>query len=265
MRRRTMAVLVACGAAAVVAACAVVRGRSTAHRRDAGPPEALPPDDAIFTVFAPGGQYDFWCNGPIGRVTSKLMPIIEASVYQAVAEMLDLQPEDELLDIGSGPGAFLATKAGHVRTVVGLDPSPLMRREAERRLSARIAAGTARIVPGSADALPFGDAEFSAVTAIFAPIHHSEAFRVLRPGGRLVFVDQDPRRSPDERPSAWGIRRYDEADHRRMFADAGFTDPIVRWRGSYLLVAGRKPSAVTREHEPETGGRLEMAAGAASA
>jgi SAM-dependent methyltransferase len=228
-------------AATAVGVGIVVRGRFRKSEADGSTPDALPPDDAMFTVFAPGGKYGFWCNGPFGRVTAKLMPIVEAGVYETVAGMLDLQPEDELLDIGSGPGAFLATKAGHVRSVIGLDPSPLMRREAERRLADRIAAGTARIVPGSADALPFGDGEFSAVTAIFAPVHHGEALRVLRPGGRLVFVDQDARRSADEPAGAWGIRRYSEADHRRMFEEAGFTDLAVRYRGRYLFIAGHRP------------------------
>jgi len=70
---------------------------------------------------------------------------------------------------------------------------------------------------------------------------------VLRPGGRLVFVDPDPRRSPKEPTVRWGIRWCDEADHRRMFEDAGFTDVTVRYgggaSGGELLVSCRKPAA----------------------
>ena len=230
MHRRTKLVLVAGGATATIAGGAVALGRLAART-----PPGSPEEESVFTVYAPGGRYGFLANGPVGRVTARLMPIVEAGVYEGVAEMLDLQPDDDLLDIGSGPGAFLATKAGHVRGVAGLDPSPTMLHVAARRLADRLAAGTARLVSGSGAELPFGDGEFSAVTAIFAPADHAEAFRVLRPGGRFVFADNDPRRSPSEptgplgaptvgrgRPSAdvhgRGVRRPDRPVSRGLSA-----------------------------------------------
>ncbi len=236
MRRSTKLALAA-GAALAVAGM-IARGRL--GRRGS---ETPPPLDAMFTVYAPGGRYAFWCSGPVGWVTARLMPIMEARVYRSVAEMLELQPDDELLDVGCGPGAFLATQAQHARRVVGLDVSPTMMRVAERRLADRIAAQTARLVLGSAAQLPFGDGEFSAVSAIFAPVSHAEAFRVLRSGGRFVLADANPRRSPSERAGAWGIGRYSEAEHRRAFEEAGFMDPATGWIGGYLLVSGRKPAA----------------------
>jgi SAM-dependent methyltransferase len=237
MRRRTKLVLVAGGATATVAGGAFAMGRLGGHG-----PAALPDEASFFTVYAPGGRYGFLANGPVGWVIARLiMPIAEASVYEEVAGLLDLQPEDELLDIGCGPGAFLASRAQLARRVVGLDVSPTMLHEAERRLADRLAAGTARLVAASAAELPFGDGEFSAVTAIFAPVNEAEAFRVLRPGGRFVFADNDPRKLRSEPATGWGRRRWDEADHRRMLADAGFTDPATRYVGSYLLVSGRKP------------------------
>jgi SAM-dependent methyltransferase len=195
---------------------------------------------------------------------ARLMPIVERGVYDAAAEMIELQSEDDLLDIGSGPGAFLATKATHVRRVVGIDPSPVMLREAERRLADRIAAGTARIVTGSAAALPFDDGEFSAATAIFAPARFSEVARVLRPGGRFVMADPDPRMRDKEPSTSWGAPRWGEADYRRKLEEAGFTDVTVRFVGSALLMAGHKPPASVPGERVQADER-EPVAGAAGA
>ncbi len=243
MRRVATLALITGGATAAVAVGALALGRL----RGRGPEAPTPEEDAQYTVYAPGGRYGFMFNGLVGRVNARIGPIFVAGFYEVVAEMLDLQAEDELLDIGCGSGAFLATKARHAPRVVGLDASPVMLHEAERRLADRLAAGTARLVLGSAAALPFGDGEFSAVTAIFAPVNAAEMFRVLRPGGRVVVADPDPRRSSSEPTVSWGLRRRDEADYRRMAEDAGFTDVTFRYRGGALggelLVSCRKPAA----------------------
>ncbi len=270
MRRRTMLALLAGGTAAVTAG--ILARRWILY----GAETAAPDEDAIFTAFAPGGRAAFFCNGPVGRVMSKVMPVAEAGLYEAVAEMLGLQPDDELLDIGCGPGAFLATQAREVRRVVGLDPSPIMVHEAERRLADRLAAGTARIVSGNAAALPFDDGEFSAATAIAAPAKLPEVFRVLRPGGRFVIVDPDPKMSVDEPSTTWGLPRWGEADYRRRLEDAGFGDLAVRFvtggvsarflgYTSALLVSGRKPPASISDDAAQVGDRRELVGSMASA
>lgn len=257
MRRRTAVALVVAGIVAAVTVGAFVRRWIWYGAKTAEPPD----DEAIFTVFAPGGKGSFFVNGPVGRITAKLMPIVEREVYDAAAEMLRLQTDDDLLDIGSGPGAFLATKGANVRSVTGLDVSPVMLRESRRRLADRIAAGTARILEGSAADLPFGDGEFSAVSAIFAPARPRDAFRVLGPGGRFVMADPDPRRSDREPASGWGVPRYGEADYRRMLEEAGFTDVSSRFVGGAVLVSGQK-APVLRIESSETDTRELVGAGA---
>ena len=230
MRRRTKLALAAGGATAAVVGGALARGRLRGRGPEA---PTSSEEDPQYTVFAPGGPQGFWFNGPIGRAFAKFQPISHARLYDVVAGMLDPQPEDELLDIGCGPGAFMATKATHVRRVVGLDPSRVMLAEAERRLSDRIAAGTAQLVQASSATLPFGDGEFSAVTAITAPANPAEVFRVLRPGGRFVYVDElvsDPKQPLSER-TAGDRWNWTEADFRRMIEDAGFADLTVRYAG----------------------------------
>jgi SAM-dependent methyltransferase len=235
MRR---AALITGGALAAVGAAALARSRL----RDRGPATAVPAEDAPFSVYAPGGRYGFVFNGPVGWVWAKLMPYMAAEVDRAVAEMLRPQPDDELLDIGCGAGEFLADRARDVRTVVGLDASPLMLREAERRLADRIAAGTARLVLGNAAELPFSDGEFSAVTVIFAPFKPAEVLRVLRPGGRFVCADDNPRKSLSEPAYGRGRRRLTEAEQRQKAEEAGFIDITFRYEGGYLLVGGCKPT-----------------------
>jgi SAM-dependent methyltransferase len=271
MRRRTKIAVVVAGATAAVASGVLASGR-IGRRGPEAPAPAGPrslEDDEVFTLFAPGGKFGFYNNGPLGWVFARITPILEAGLYENVAAMLDLRPDDELLDICCGSGAFLATTAHHVRRVVGLDLSPVMLREAERRLAGRIAAGTASVVVGNAGALPFGDGEFTAATAISAVARPSEVFRVLRPGGRFVFTDLDPRVSSDEPATSSGYVRWGEADYRRMFEDAGFTDVSfrlmkLRFFGDCLLVGCRKPMTITGGSE-EVDARRERATSAAPA
>jgi hypothetical protein len=63
----------------------------------------------------------------------------------------------------------------------------------------------------SAEWQPFGDGEFSAITAIEAPVNPAEVVRVLRPGGRFVLVDPDPRKTSSEPTVSWGSRRMGQA------------------------------------------------------
>ncbi len=267
MRRVTTLAVIGGGTLAVVTAAAVARSRIQGRET---PPSSE--EDLQFTQWAPGGPQGFFFNGPIGWAFGKLQPIGHAGVYEVVAEMLDLQPEDELLDIGCGSGAFLASKAPHVRRVVGLDPSRTMLREAERRLADRLSGGTARLVPASSAVLPFDDGEFSAVTAITAPANMAEVFRVLRPGGRFVFVDElipDPRKPSSERTAGppWN---WTEADTQRVLEDVGFVDVAVRYKPVLFLADNRiavcrRPAAAPPSRSIDVGDQQELTASAASA
>jgi hypothetical protein len=100
--------------------------------------------------------------------------------------------------------------------------------------------------------------EFSAVSAIFAPASPREAFRVLRPGGRFVWTDPSPAKTPAERTASSEAIRRGEADYRGMLEEAGFADVAVTMAnlgilGDYLLATGRKPTATREEPLPPEG------------
>lgn len=101
----------------------------------------------------------------------------------------ELGPEDELLDVGCGPGRSTLLMAGE--NGVGLDIS----REQLSLASERV---TARLVQGDMTSLPFASDSFDAVSAIYSLIHVSvddhrraleEFARVLRPGGTLLVTE----------------------------------------------------------------------------
>jgi hypothetical protein len=91
------------------------------------------------------------------------------------------------------------------------------------------------------------------------------------PGGRLVFVDPNPRRSPEQPAVSWGVPWYDEADHRRLFEDAGFTDVTVRYQGleplyeAGLVLGCRRPGAPSGNAAADVADQLEPAGSAAPA
>jgi arsenite methyltransferase len=119
---------------------------------------------------------------------------------RAVRAALALQPGENVLDIGSGLGLLaceMAAEVGASGSVDGVDPSESMLALARGR---RCPAGSAemRFVAGDAGALPFADESFDAAVATQVyeyvqdlPAALSEAFRVLRPGGRLLVLDTD--------------------------------------------------------------------------
>jgi ubiquinone/menaquinone biosynthesis C-methylase UbiE len=178
-----------------------------------------------------------------------------------VAALLDAARLDEsrvttgtrVLDIACGPGIVAAAAAERGAMASGLDFSPAM------LARARAANPALHFDEGDAEAMPFAASTMDAVVSNFG-IHHvprpaqalAEAFRVLRPGGRLAFTTwaapaenipwqllQDAIRlhgdpgAANTPPSGGGLG--EPATVRRLLDQAGFTEtaaePVRReWR-----------------------------------
>jgi SAM-dependent methyltransferase len=113
-----------------------------------------------------------------------------------LAAMRDLAPwaDRVLVDLGCGSGYWLPGYAAQARTVIGVEPDPALLSLAAAR-DPRV-----RVLPGSAEHLPLGDATVDVVHARFAYFWPpdcaaglAEVRRVLKPGGTLVVVDNDQR------------------------------------------------------------------------
>ncbi len=160
-----------------------------------------------------------------------------------------LQPGETVLDLGSGGGidCFIAARqvspTGHV---IGLDMTPEMIRLANEN-KAKIGASNVEFRLGEIERMPVGDTSVDVIIsncvinlspdkdAVFA-----EAFRVLKPGGRLAVSDivthgdlPDPVRSNVEAWVACVAGALGEEEYLQKIRDAGFTDVRVEARGVY--------------------------------
>jgi ubiquinone/menaquinone biosynthesis C-methylase UbiE len=108
----------------------------------------------------------------------------------------------DVLEIGSGTGANLGYYGAGVASLTVTEPERPMLKRLERK--AREQSSQATVLRAPAEDLPFGDASFDTVVSTLVlcgvddqPRVVRELLRVLRPGGRLIFMEHvrsdDPR------------------------------------------------------------------------
>lgn len=153
-------------------------------------------------------------------------------------ELAEVRPDHVALDVATAAGHTALALAPRAARVVGVDLTPEMLGVASR-LARERGLGNVEFVPGDAERLPAPDAHFDRVVCRIA-LHHfpnphqaaREMARVLKPGGRLVLVDNIV--PPDPAAAAF-INRFEtlrDPSHHwlfplseliAMFRDAGLT------------------------------------------
>jgi SAM-dependent methyltransferase len=113
--------------------------------------------------------------------------------------LLDVQPDDRVLEIGFGPGIAIEAIARRATNglVVGIDHSDVMVRQARKRNAAAFRAGRVDLRLGNAELLPAFDEPFDAILAVNSLMFWDdpaarleELRRILRPGGRIAIAYQ---------------------------------------------------------------------------
>ncbi|MEU0790567.1 class I SAM-dependent methyltransferase [Amycolatopsis sp. NPDC005961] len=143
-----------------------------------------------------------------------------------VVELLEVRPEDRVLEVGFGPGIALGELAARATRghVYGVDHSAVMVERAAKRT--RAAAGRIELIHASVDRLPSFDEPLDAVLAVNSsgfwpdpPQRLRELRGLLRPGGRIALASQPrcPGANRDTTTRAAG-------ELRELLTQAGFTD-----------------------------------------
>ncbi len=146
-------------------------------------------------------------SGLIGRlIVGPWLDRIGAPLAQLAIELLEPGRDEQLCDVGFGGGALLERLlATGAKRLAGVDVAQAMVERARARFGERV-----ELVQASATALPFADRSFDGLTSVSvvhfwadlgAPL--AELARVLRPGGRLVLVFEEP-----EQLRHWAGHRY---------------------------------------------------------
>jgi ubiquinone/menaquinone biosynthesis C-methylase UbiE len=138
----------------------------------------------------------------------KFMAGTEKAGLRARREALLAGVTGRVLEIGGGTGANLAFY-GDVEDLVITEPEEPMAQRLERKVAA--SGVRASVVRAPAERLPFPDESFDVVVSTLVlctvsdlPQALAEVHRVLKPGGRLVFLEHV--RSDSDRLSRWQDR-----------------------------------------------------------
>jgi SAM-dependent methyltransferase len=171
-------------------------------------------------------------TGPLGQLAGVVMATRRSNRVRSrwTIDQLDIQPDDQVLEIGYGPGLAIAHAARRATAgrVVGVDRSEVMRRQAARRNRIGLARGRVSLRVGTIDSIEI-DRPFTKALAVNVFMFWPDPVAVLRrlsdrlAPGATVALTMQPR---------GGVTNADVvAVGERMAAalrSAGFTDIDTR-------------------------------------
>ena len=134
-------------------------------------------------------------NGVLGRLGGVIMARLNRDAAAQIIEMLDVRPDDTVLEVGFGPGVAIQLLLHRVPagSVAGIDYSQEMVRQAAALNAAALRNRRVDLRYGSVERLPFADGTFDKALAINSMQAWSDARaglleiqRVLKHGGNVA-------------------------------------------------------------------------------
>ncbi|HEX7685986.1 MAG TPA: class I SAM-dependent methyltransferase [Trinickia sp.] len=165
---------------------------------------------------------------------------------QTLAREVASTQDADVLDLGCGAGHASFALAAHARSVLAYDiAEPMLATVAAAARERGLA--NIRTEQGAAERLPFADASFDWVVSRFSAHHWhdvqpalNEVRRVLKPGGRVLFIDVAGADHPLLDTHLQAVELLRDGSHVRnyradewvaFFAEAGFEANVrERWR-----------------------------------
>jgi ubiquinone/menaquinone biosynthesis C-methylase UbiE len=176
-------------------------------------------------------------RGVLGRLGGIIMARANADCGAWVTELLEVEANDSVLEVGFGPGVIIQrlsklASAGHV---AGIDPSREMVEQARARNAIGIKGGLIDLQRGSVESLPFDDNSFDKALAINSmqvwPDSNTgltEIRRVMKPGASVAI----------------GFTSYSGQQNKglaEMLRAAGFEKTTVAEKDNWFCALARKP------------------------
>lgn len=169
-------------------------------------------------------------SGLLGRPFGWIMERMNRPVYHDVLAILDVKPDASLLEIGFGTGGFLEQycKTFHPQRITGMDPSPLMHSQTEKRLQ-DYSTVSRQLFLGDDRALCQINGHFNHIVALHSyqfwqnpEASLRQVFHLLTPDGMLVLALRRHQNPPPDwlaNPVSRGPRETDD------------TLDLLRWVG----------------------------------
>ena len=132
---------------------------------------------------------------PLAAIAGSIWNRRNSALNDCLMDLLELQPDDRVLDIGFGGGYLLDRISAIVSegSLEGVDVSSAMVRQAEKRYRKKVEAGILRFTCAAVESLPFSEGHFTKVCSVNSIFYWQdvekgfrEIRRVLAGAGRVA-------------------------------------------------------------------------------
>ncbi len=170
-------------------------------------------------------------SGDAGRQVGERLAQFNTGTNDWALQLLDIQDNDAVLELGFGPGVALESAAKKTTGLVaGIELSEVMLKMAEERNADPIAKRKMELHQGDSLEIPYDDETFDKVFAVNTVYfwvepkkQMEEILRVLKDDGFLVLVFLEPESWMPGLKESGLFRAYSAEDAEKLAEEAGFT------------------------------------------